>query len=94
MDDRLSYYLEIGAIEMSGVDENGELLFSITEDAQHIAPELWEAHQEHVDTALIELYKKGLIEVEYDENLEAGIKLSDAGIEFSKKFGLRFLGDI
>ena len=93
MDEIMDYYLEIGAIEISGVDKDGEILFSITEKAKELAPELWQSHQEHVDETLIDLYKKGLIEIEYNENLEADIKLSDAGIEASKEYGLRFLGE-
>jgi DNA-binding PadR family transcriptional regulator len=93
MDEIMEYYLEIGAIEISGVDKDGEILFSITEKAKELAPELWQSHQEHIDETLIDLYKKGLIEIEYNENLEAGIKLSDAGIEASKEYGLRFLGE-
>lgn len=93
MDEVFEYYLEIGAIEISGVDKDGEILFSVTEKAKELAPELWQSHQEHVDETLIDLYKKGLIEIEYNENLEADIKLSDAGIEASKEYGLRFLGE-
>jgi hypothetical protein len=93
MDEIMEYYLEIGAIEVSGVDKDGEILFCITEKAKELAPELWQSHQEHIDETLIDLYKKGLIEIEYNENLEAGIKLSDAGIEASKEYGLRFLGE-
>jgi len=94
MDEIMDYYLEIGAIEISGVDKDGEILFSITEKAKELAPELWQSHQEHIDNTFIDLYKKGLIDVEYDENLEAGIKLSEAGIEASKEYGLRFLGEL
>jgi hypothetical protein len=93
MDEIMEYYLEIGAIEISGVDKDGEILFCVTEKAKELAPELWQSHQEHIDETLIDLYKKGLIEIEYNENLEAGIKLSDAGIEASKEYGLRFLGE-
>jgi DNA-binding PadR family transcriptional regulator len=93
MDEIMQHYLEIGAIEISGVDSDGEMLFSITEKAKEVAPELWESHQEHIDKTLIDLYEKGLIEVEYNENLEAEIKLSEAGIEASREYGLRFLGE-
>ena len=48
MDEIMDYYLEIGAIEISGVDKDGEILFSITEKAKELAPELWQSHQEHI----------------------------------------------
>ena len=76
-DDRLfQYYLEVGAIELSGIDQNGEMMFKVTEYAEEIAPELWNAHKDYVDNALIELYNKDLISVEYDENLQATISLT------------------
>ena len=44
-DSRLEHYLEIGAVEIAGMDESGEIIFAITEKAKAIAPEIWEAHQ-------------------------------------------------
>lgn len=90
MDEILEYYIEIGAIEIAGVDKNGEILFSITEKAKELAPELWESHKAHVDDTLVELYKKGLVEIEYDENLEAKIKLSP---EVMEDYGFGFQDD-
>jgi len=90
MDDdmKLSYYMEIGAVELEGVDENGEMIFSITEKAKDIAPELWEAHTEYINDALVGLYEMDLIEVEYDENLEAMIRIKPEGYELAKEMGL------
>lgn len=87
-DEKIAYYLEIGAISVEGVDENGEIVYAISEDAQEIAPDLWEAHVEYVDSSLIELYNSGLISIEYDENLEATINLSKEGYEKAKSMGL------
>jgi hypothetical protein len=52
MDDsaeRLEYYLSIGAVTLEGVDEDGEIIYAITEDAERLAPELWESHIDHID---------------------------------------------
>ena len=87
-DMKLAHYLEIGAIELEGMDENGEMIFSITEKAKDLAPELWEAHIEHIDESLIALYEMDLIEVEYDDNLEAIIKIKPEGYEMAKDMGL------
>jgi hypothetical protein len=87
-DARMAHYLEIGAIELAGVDESGEMIFEIKEIAQEIAPELWEAHIEYVDKNLVELYEAGYIKVEYDDNLEAMISLSQEGFEIAKQRGL------
>ena len=85
---KLERYLEIGAIEIAGVDESGELIFAINESAQVLAPELWEAHMHFVDQSLIELYEAGYLKVEYDENLEATISLSPEGFEIAKAKGI------
>jgi hypothetical protein len=87
-DSRLSYYLEIGAVSLEGMDENGEMIFSISETAKEIAPELWQSHIEYVDKSLMELYEAGLVEVEYDENLEATLHLSPEGQRVAKEKGL------
>jgi hypothetical protein len=85
---KMAYYLEIGAISIEGMDENGEMIFSISEKAKDLAPELWEAHINYVDSAMLELYEKGLMEVEYDENLEAILHLSPEGHKIAKEMGL------
>ena len=87
-DSRLAYYLEIGAVSLEGMDENGEMIFSISETAKDIAPELWQSHIEYVDKSLMELYEAGLVEVEYDENLEATLHLSPEGHKLAKEKGL------
>lgn len=84
----LQYYLEIGAITLEGMDENGEMIFAINEKAKEIAPELWQAHIQHVDESLLKLYEKGLMQVEYDENLEATLHLSQEGHRMAKEMGL------
>lgn len=86
--EKLAYYLSIGAVELVGVDEDGEIIYEITEKAKTEAPELWEMHQEYVDEALIGLYEEGLLTVEYDDNLEAKISLTEEGFEIAKQMGL------
>ena len=86
--DRLAYYMEIGAVTLEGMDENGELIYGISEDAETLAPELWQSHTEYVNKSLIELYEDGLVEVEYDENLEATLHLSPEGHKIAKEKGL------
>lgn len=87
-DMKLAHYLEIGAVSLEGVDESGEMIFSITEDAKELAPELWQAHIDYVDSAMMKLYEEGLMEVEYDENLEATLRLSPEGHKVAKELGL------
>ena len=87
-DARMAHYLEIGVIELAGVDENGEMIFAIHETAKDLAPELWQAHMDYVDKNLVELYEAGYVKVDYDENLEAMISLSEEGFQIAKERGI------
>ena len=75
--ERLSHYVEIGAVELAGVAEDGEFIYKITQRAREVAPELWEAHEEHIDNSLLELYEMGMMRVSYDEELNATIELTE-----------------
>ena len=74
--DRLAYYIEIGAVSLEGVDESGEIIYSITDLAKEIAPELWQSHIDYVDKSLIELYEQGMVEIEYNEKYYKQINFS------------------
>ena len=87
-DEKLAMYLEMGAIELAGMDDEGEFIFQITEKAREIAPELWEAHEEHINRSLIHLYEEGLINVTYNDNLEAIIEMSPEGHAMAKELGI------
>jgi len=88
-DKLMSYYIELGVISVEGLDEKGELIYSINEDlAREYAPELLQSHQEYVDRSLLELYQAGLINIEYNENLEATIHMSPMGYKAAKEKGL------
>ena len=89
----LAYYMEIGAVNLVGINENGEAVYEITELAQELAPELWQAHTDYIDRTMIELFDAGLLNVEYDENLEATIHLTKEGYEVAKEYGLINLDD-
>lgn len=87
-DDELDHYIEIGAVEVAGIEEDGEFIFKITEKAKEVAPELWDAHQEHVDEVLLGLFEEGLLTVSYNEDLEAIVELTPEGKEIAKQYGL------
>jgi hypothetical protein len=80
--------MEIGAIEISGVDEDGEIIFKITDKAEHLAPELWQSHKDYIDETLLDLYEKDLISVEYNENLEATITLTEEAKKIARQHGM------
>jgi hypothetical protein len=87
-DEKLAFYLEIGAIEVMGIEDDGEFIFRITDAAKELAPELWSAHEDYVNDTLLELYERGLINVSYDESLEAMVEVTPEGMQVIKKAGL------
>ena len=91
MDEReteaFDHFVEIGAIELEGVDEDGEFLYSITDKAEEVAPELWRAHMDMTEKMMTEMFQKELINIEYDEELNAMISVSDKGIEYLRQSG-------
>lgn len=89
----LDYYIEIGAIEIAGIEEDGEFIFKVTPLAKEIAPELWEIHQEHIDGVLLDLFEKELLTVIYDEELNATIELTEEGRIIAETYGLVELDD-
>ena len=70
------------------MDESGEMIYSISENAKDLAPELWQSHLDYVDKSLLELYEAGLVEIEYDENLQATIHISPEGKKIAREKGL------
>lgn len=92
--ERMQYYIEIGAIRLAGYNDDGEAVFELNEAVtKDLAPELWEAHMEYVDDTLISLYKDGLLDIEYDENLEATMHFTKEGYEIAKEKGVVPLQD-
>jgi hypothetical protein len=87
-DDMMQYYIEIGAVEVAGIDDHGDFIFKITPLAKEIAPELWQAHSEHIDEVLLYLFEKELVKVEYDENLNATFEITKEGRQIALKNGL------
>jgi hypothetical protein len=87
-DDALEYYIEIGVVEISGIDDEGEFIFKVTPKAKDLAPELWQAHEQHVDEVLLGLFEEGLLNVSYNEDLEAHIELTEEGKAVAKEYGL------
>ena len=92
-DERLAYYIEIGAIDPMGLDENGEIIFQVTEKAKDLIPELWEAHTHYIDDMLVDLFERDLISIEYNEDLEASISLTDEARRIIKEKGIIPLDD-
>jgi len=74
------YLLEQGAMEPYGVNENGEPLYRFNiEVLDKIFPEVAESIREEIDRDLTSLYEMGLVDISYNEKLEATFSISEKG---------------
>jgi Tfp pilus assembly ATPase PilU len=72
--------IEEGAAILDGIDEDGEPIYKFDMNIlEEVMPELHQAMMDDMDKVLIDLYQKGLIEISYDENLNAQMSVSPEG---------------
>jgi hypothetical protein len=65
MQHSLEHLLLSGAIEFSGVDgDTGEILYSITEEAKNIMPELYKDHLEFVHQEIMYFWERGFLDID------------------------------
>ena len=88
-DDELIGWLEDeGALVMEGVDANGEIVLKVnSEKMKAIYPELYELMNQELSEVLLNLYEMGLVDVSYDDNLEARFSISEEGKKMMDKYG-------
>lgn len=88
-DDQIIAWLEEeGALEWVGMADNGERIMSFKLDRlKEVAPEIYDAFMEDVDAHLMRLMDAGLVELHYDEDLNAKFKISEEGKELMRKYG-------
>lgn len=74
----MRYLIAEGAAIFDGMDDDGEPIYRFDmEVLEEVMPELHAAMRDDIDQVLVDLYLKGLIEVSYDENLNAMMSLSE-----------------
>ena len=77
-----------GVLGWVGMAEDGDRLMSFDmEKLKDIHPELHEVIMEDINSSVVDLYDKGLVEVEYDEDLNATFTISDEGKEVLESLG-------
>lgn len=71
----IEYFLSIGALEFSYVNEDGEDVYSLTEDALELAPELYEEQMKKFNEVIFSLWRKDVIDIMFDDEGEPMISL-------------------
>ena len=86
---KIQHYIDIGAIKVVGFSKDGEAIFELNEDVTPLlAPDLWEAHEQYVESELIDLLNSDLMQVEYDEDLRVTYNFTEEGYNIAKQKGI------
>lgn len=76
----IQYLIELGAIEIVALTEDGEYRFSITEKCAEIAPELYHSYIQDISMMMFELWTKDMVEVSMSDSAEWIFRLTDKGL--------------
>lgn len=83
-----------GVFEWVGMDESGDrILKPNMEKMLEVAPDMYMMMLGEVSEMLRHLYELGLVEVEYNEDLEPGFRISNEGRAYLRENGIE-IGDI
>ena len=90
----LQYLEEEGVLEWVGMNQEGERTFIFRFDIMSvIMPELYLAMMEELNEELLSLYKLGLVEIRYDESLNAEFKITSEGRDYLNNLGIPIPGE-
>jgi len=80
-EDYMTELIEQGAIYDTGqIDSNGEPIYKFNLSViKEIRPDMYKVMIDELDNDLVELYRKGLIDIDYNDNLEATFRINEAG---------------
>jgi hypothetical protein len=73
----IEYFLAIGALELSHINDEGEKVYHLTETAKEIAPQLYEKQMKGFNEILFSLWNKGVLDLSFDEDGEPLISLNE-----------------
>jgi hypothetical protein len=84
----IEYFVAIGVLEFSYIDENGDHIYSLTDKAKEIAPEFYENQMKTLNATVFSLWNKGIIDVIFDESGDTMIALNEDTAELLKTIDL------
>jgi hypothetical protein len=88
IDDLIDDLVSLGALIKSGVDEYGDPVYNInSERMKEVYPSFYDLFMEEVDEVMISLIEKGLVDVEYDEQLNAYFSITPEGKKVLEESG-------
>lgn len=95
LNDFMQFMEDSGILEWVGMDDNGERTFVFNfEKMYEVLPELYYAILDELNTELLQLYKYGFVEIEYDESLNPKFRITDDGRQYLIDNGLPIPEDL
>lgn len=80
-----NFLIENKALELYGMTEDGEVTYRFNFDVlQKMFPKLYNLLMDDINESILDLYKDGYVEMEYDENLEAKFRVTEKGKQYLK----------
>ena len=77
--------MDKGAVEVKGITEDGEFIYNFNMKVlKEVAPHIYTEIMDDLDKDLVRLYKLGLIDVTYDENLQPKFSISELGKHYAE----------
>jgi hypothetical protein len=65
------------------IDESGQVIYKFNMNIlKEVKPHLHEIFMEELDADLLHLYELGLVDIDYNENLEATFAISEKGLKY------------
>lgn len=88
----IDYLVSQGAAIWDGVDEYGERMFKFNmEVLKEVDPKLYSEVMGDLDEIMMDLWQQDLVELEYDEELNAKFRVSEEGVEALRELGIEYL---
>ena len=90
----IEYLIQQNALRWGDLLPNNERSLEMNADVlKVVAPELYQAWMSDLEDTLMEFYENGIVEVDYDEDLNARFKISDEAFEAFKDKGFYYNKD-
>lgn len=70
-----------GAVEVAGLDPNGEFLYAFTPQMPELFPEFHEHVSRHYSEAITDLWSNGYLEISLDENGDEIVTLNEKSVD-------------
>ena len=88
IEDAIDYLESVGAFDWVGMDEDGERILkpNMAIISEHY-PELYDMLMSDLNDTLMDLYKMGLVSIEYDEKLTPMFEVSEEGKKYLNENG-------